>query len=184
MKRRLLLVLLLPLALAAYQYEPVLLETQAKLAPRLLMMSEGVEARSADLLSICVIYEAGEGEVADAFAGMVRSAYPDGWKSMRIRIVKSRYEALETRCDRCELLYLLNADEEKVRRAVSYATAHRKLTMAYENRFLEYGVLMSLHVGRSVRPYLNLQQAKEAGIHFSSGLKRISKFLELPKETP
>ncbi|MHC3993593.1 YfiR family protein [Thiomicrolovo sp. ZZH C-3] len=182
MKRFCLLVLLLPLALAAYQYEPVLLETQAKLAPRFLMMSEGVADTDEGVLSICVVYDEGEEEVADAFAGMVRAAYPDGWKGKQIRIIKSRYGELEQRCGRCELLFLLSAEAPDIRRAVSFATAQHKLTVSYENRYLEEGVLISLHVGRSVRPYLNLTQAKAAGIHFSSGLKRISKFLELPKE--
>ncbi|WP_416768718.1 YfiR/HmsC family protein [Sulfurimonas sp. ST-25] len=173
--------LLLPLALAAYQYETVLLETQAKLVPRFLRMSTGVMNNVEGRLAICVVYDEGEAEVADAFAGMVRSAYPDGWKGERIWIVKSRYGSLERRCARSELLFLLNAEEPKVWRAVSFATAKRKLTVSYENRYLEEGVLVSLHVGRSVRPYLNLSQAKAAGIHFSSGLKRISKFLEPPR---
>lgn len=179
--KKLLVVLSIPLYLCGYQYETVLLKTQAKLTPRLLLMTDGVAFEAQNRFTVCIVREPGEEAVAGTFRDTLLAYYPSGWQYHTMQIVESPYETLEETCAGSEVLYLLNSSEANVRRAVAFATAKRKLTVSYENSYLSYGVLLSLHVGRSVRPYLNLLQAKRAHIRFDSDLKRISKFLDVPK---
>lgn len=162
--------------LMAYRYEPVLLKTQAKLAPRLLMMTKGVAYKASNRFTICIVHEAGEERTAADIKDALLAYYPSGWQYHTMQIVTGKYSEMQRTCADSEILFLLNSSEETIRETVAFATATRKLTISYDSSYLEYGVLLSLYVGRSVRPYLNLMQAKKAGMHFDSDLKRISKF--------
>lgn len=176
MKKWVLFGLLVPLSLLAYRYEPVLLKTQAKLAPRLLMMTKGIAYSAPNRFGICIVHEAGEKDVAAQVKQTLLAYYPSGWQYHSMRIVIAEYGAVKEQCADTEVLFMLNGSEERVREMVSFATKTRKLTIAYDNRYLADGVLVSLHVGRSLRPYLNLNQAKAAELYFDSALKRVAKF--------
>jgi hypothetical protein len=178
LKRLFLLAILIPLSLPAYQYEPVLLKTQAKLLPRLLLMSQGVTYAAPNRFTICIVREPEDGRIATVFKNTLLGYYPNGWQYHSMQIVESGFDTMEQTCKDSEVLYLLKSGEPNIRRAVTFATAHQKLTISYANGDLDYGVLISLYAGRDMRPLLNLAQAKKAKIHFDSDLKRISKFMQ------
>lgn len=175
---------LIPILVWGYQYEKTLLKTQAKLAPRFFLMSEGAASDAAENFGICLVYEAGDEAAVSQFVHALNEAYPQGWKGYPLDIVESEYNAMPTKCRNESMLFLFNSNEGNIEKSVRFAMQNRKITMAYEPAYLEKGVLLSLYVGKSIRPYINLTAAKRAGIHFSSALKRISKVWTPPERTP
>lgn len=183
MKRLFLLMLLWPLWLAAYQYEQVLLRTEAKLAPRILLMTKGVTYFAANRFTVCIVGEK-EDAAAEQFRRYLVGYYPNGWKYHTMQTVISDFVSIDTQCRESEMLFVLRGDEADIRHVVEYAASTRKVTMSYLSDYLEEGILISLHVGKDIKPYLNMSQAKQLGFGFVNDLKRVSKFWYVKPEGP
>ncbi len=170
------MLLLVPLLMWGYTYDLPLLKIQARLAPRLLMMSAGSSLPSEGEMTICLVHEEGDGAIPRFFREQLLQDYPEGLRGRKLKVLAAGYRQMERVCADSDMLYLFPGSRERIREAATFARRTGKLTMAYRSEDLDEGVLMSVHLGRSVRPYLNLRAAKTAGIRFSSDLKRISKF--------
>lgn len=168
-------VLLIPLMLMGYHYEPVLLRTEAKLAPRILLMTQGVSYAAPNRFTVCIVSENGD-SAAEQFRNYLMGYYPSGWKYHTMQIVMSDFESVPEQCAQSELLYILHSSEDNVRETARYASKNRKVSMSYSDTYLRLGVLVSLYIGKDIRPYLNINQAKASNFHFDDDLKRVSKF--------
>lgn len=156
-------------------YETTLLQTQARLAPRILMLSEGVRFQTPYRFSLCVVHEPGDEAAAALFKESMLAYYPNGWQYHSMQLVDATYATMAADCNGSEIIYLLNASETEIAAAAAFAVNNQKLSMAYDSHYLSVGVMLSLSVGRAVRPYLNLGAAEKAGIDFDADLKRISR---------
>ncbi len=159
--------ILLSHSLWGYVYDTLLVDTHATLAPKLLMMSS--VSKDIEHLSICIVCENTDDGVALRFKQTLHHKYKN------IKTVSSHYVKMQSECSRSHMLFLFDAPDEIIAKSVKYAKLNHKLTMSYSSRYLDLGVLLSLHIGRSVKPYLNLSPSKEYGISFSNSLKRVSK---------
>lgn len=161
-----------------YMYETTLLQTQAKLAPRILLMGKGIPFKEPNRFSICIVHEPGDEKTAAAFKESLLANYPSGWRFHSMEVADSIYASMEQKCADSEMLYLLNTSEPNINKAVEMARRERKLTMAYEHHYLSYGVMLSLYVGRDIRPYLNLDATSDAGIAFENDLVEMSRVFD------
>lgn len=167
--------LLWPLWLAAYQYEQVLLRTEARLAPRILLMTNGVSYFAANRFTVCIIGKE-EDDAAKQFRQYLAGYYPNGWQYHTMQTVISDFASMQERCRESEMLFVLRGSTEEIRQVVEYAASTRKVTMSYLWDYLDDGILVSLYVGKDIKPYLNMTRAKQSGFVFDNDLKRVSKF--------
>ncbi len=148
-------------------YDTLLVQTHARLASKLLMASGAVEKR--ERASICLLFERADEEIADVFVSEIL----DDYKSLDI--VKIDYSSQLQRCNSSQLLFLLNTKTQNIESVVEYAKKRSKLTMSYDSSYLKFGVILSLHIGRSVKPYINFKSANVSGVQLGNALKRVAK---------
>jgi hypothetical protein len=174
LKRLLGLFLIFSTLLYAYSYNYQLLQVYAKIAPRMMLLVEDPASEPAEHYLLCILYETGNEVEAESLRKMILSAYPDGLKSHPLDVRAVRFDEC-TQCQDAALILMLDADERTIASAATKAHGLGIATMAYSSRFLKEGVMMSLDLGATVRPYLNLKAAKSAGIPVNDVLLRVSR---------
>ena len=177
MKRLLSILIGLSVVLHAYTYHRELLQVYGKIAPRMMLLVGEQEAKNKTDYLLCILYEPGDENHAQTLREMMVAAYPDGFKGRKFRIETVTFG----HCDNCrdaDLLMLFDTQPQTIRRTVEKAKARGIATMAYSSRFLQEGVLLSLDLGATVRPYINLQAAKDGKIPVNDVLLRISKIYQ------
>ncbi len=174
MRRFLGLLLIFSVLLHAYSYNHQLLQVYAKIAPRMMLLVEDPASEPVEHYLLCILYEAGNEVEAESLRKMMLSAYPDGLKSRPLEVRTVPFNDC-VQCRDAALIVMLDADERTIAAAAANAHELGIATMAYSSRFLKDGVMMSLDLGATVRPYLNLKAAKTAGIPVNDVLLRVSR---------
>lgn len=176
--RRLLIGLLgFTLLAHAYTYHTELLKIYSKIAPRIMLLVDDKERSAEEGYALCILYEPGDEMHAMKLKRMMEEAYPNGLKGRKFNIKSATFGNC-CECGDADLFMLFDTQPERIRSIVEKANRNGIATMAYSNRFLREGVMLSLELGTTVRPYLNLQTAKDAGIPVNEVLLRISKIYQ------
>jgi len=178
LKTTLLLLIVTCNMLYGYMYDQKLLQIHAKIAPRILYMIAAKNPLPATRLSIAIVYEEGDAKAARELCRYIDRAYPEGMGDKTLNIEMISYASFE-KVPENTLIFLLDASDSKIARVLAYAKKHRLITMSYHERYLEKGVLISLHIGKTLKPYLNILAAKESDIVFSSTLILVSKIYKV-----
>jgi hypothetical protein len=177
LKKQLLLLSLLTALLYGYAYNDKLLRVYAKIIPRIALMTHSDESFPGNSIGICLLYEKGDEEGARRLHDMMLAAYPDGLRYRTLELSLQPYDRHRS-CRDSALLFLFDTDRAGMQPSLDFARSHGIPTMSYSSRFLDSGVMFSMHLGKTVRPYLNLEAAKESGITPDSLLIRISKIYD------
>jgi len=171
----LLLILLTPFSKAlAVSYDESILQIYSKIIPRLVIMSN-VPAEPKKSVSVCTIHNKDDAASAERFSQMIQKNATGGSVTLRIRHRTYEHAA---ECFDSQLLFLLNGSETQFSRLQKELGTKPIITVAYDPRMLEAGADISLYMGRSVMPYLNLGALRNKGIRFESVLLRVSKVYE------
>ncbi len=179
MKKILLYLIITCNILFAYTYERQILQIHAKIAPRILLMSE---RHISEDIRIVIVYEEGDEDSALLFQSYLKKSYPKGLSNRSLNIKKIDYSSFSG-ASKDSLVFLFDGEDFHINKVVNFAKKDGFLTMSYRDDCLEKGVLVSLHVGKSLKPYLNIRAAKKSGIIFQNSLIAISKIF-YPKEQP
>lgn len=173
MKRIFWLLIGLSVIAEAYTYNHRLMQVYATIAPRVMLMVEEPKSQ----YSLCIVYAQGDDTAAALLQRMIDESYPQGLKGRVFETFILTFEeaAQVDACKGSSMLFMLDAHPEAIRNVVQKASDAGVATMAYSNRFLEEGVMLSLDLGATVRPYVNLEAAKRADVLVSDVLLRISK---------
>ncbi len=174
MKKILLFLIGLTVSVHAYTYNTQLMQVYAKIAPRLVLMTQSKADEPDKAITISIVYEQGDKASAEQLRDAMLQNYPDGLKERELDIVLTPY-ARSLTLSKSTLLFLLDTDEKVLKPTLKFAAQHNIPTMSYSNRFLQEGVILSLHLGKTVRPYLNLEAAKKNHIGIDNLLIQISK---------
>jgi hypothetical protein len=160
--------------LYGYTYDQKILQIHAKIAPRILYMNEAKKPLSSPLLWIVIVYEEGDAKAARDLLKYINLMYPEGLGKKTIKVMKSSYASFDKAPENA-LIFLLDAPDAKVAKMVDYAQKNRLMSMSYQSEYLQKGALISLHIGKTLKPYLNIEAAKKSGIIFSPTLISVSK---------
>lgn len=174
MKKLLLFLIGSTVALHAYTYNSQLIQVYAKIAPRLVLMTQSKADQADTTITLSIVYEEGDKASAEQLRDAMLQNYPNGLKERTLEIVLTPYKR-SLPSTKSRLLFLLDTDIKKLKPTLKFAAEHSIPTMAYSNRFLNEGVTLSLHLGKTVRPYLNLEAATQNHITIDNLLIQISK---------
>lgn len=156
-----------------------MLQIHAKIAPRIILMSE---RNISEDIKIVIVYEKGDEDNALLFQSYLKKSYPNGLSNRFLNIQKIDYSSFDS-VSKDTLVFLFDGEDFHIKKIISFAKRDGFLTMSYRYDYLNDGVLVSLHVGKILKPYLNIQAAKESGVIFQNNLIAISKIF-YPKEQP
>jgi len=171
-KRVLSLFLILSLQLLATEYKPTVLRLEAKLFPKMILLNEGLNKMS-DSLHIYILAKEWDLNAAEELQNYIESYYPEKISGKDIVVEIKVFKELKNSPD---ALIILHHDKEELIKIASWANRHRVMSLAYDSAYMEYGILASLYIGKSTKPYLNKQIIQKYGFKFNPYLLKLSKF--------
>jgi hypothetical protein len=170
------LLLLTSVILNASTYDDDILNIFSKIAPRFIMMSTQ-KSKIKSEIEICVLYDKIDERIAMSFVDKINTNYPNGIKNYPIKFINKSYADLNE-CKTAQLAFIFNSDKKNIEDAVVFLNKQNILSMSYEQEFLEYGVQISLFIGRKVLPYINIKAISDNKIELENILLRVSKIYE------
>jgi hypothetical protein len=156
-------------SLRADYYDTSLLTIFSKLLPRIVALSS-LAPTEGEVLGVCIVHQDIDAPAAEQFEKLLKRAV----KAHRVESIQTDFEHI-TVCRHYRLVFLFDAPPSSVSKALSELTAPQPLVAAYDTHMLSQGADISLFVGRSVKPYLNLHSIKAKKIRFDPLLLRVSK---------
>ncbi|MDD2789883.1 MAG: hypothetical protein PHU40_04370 [Sulfurimonas sp.] len=168
--------LILSALLHAKEYDETVMDIEAKLFPKIAILEEKIAQNPSPYLSITILYKEADYAVAERFKQKIESTYPKKIRDKNVRVNLAQF-GLSHITDTDALLVLAHEAEELETIAL-WANKNKILTFAYEPASLEYGLVSSIYIGRTTKPYLNAKAIKKYDFVFDSYLLQLSKFKE------
>jgi hypothetical protein len=176
--------LLMPFFVQAAMADTVdfdLLKLHAKVLPRVLQMSLPAKAERLPRI-LCLMYEPMDSGSASVLAEFLeKSAATASGPSFVLRNVT--YAQMQE-CADSQALFLFETSASTLKQVLQMVKGRSIFVAAYSEHMLKEGADYSLHIGRTVKPYLNLQTLSRKGISVAPVLLRISKLYDSRKEQP
>jgi hypothetical protein len=166
------LLLLAQLHLFASQYNSTIIELQAKLFPKILLLSENVN-KDSQTLHICILTKENDIHTAQEFKKAIKRYYKEPIMEKTVFVSISRFDEIALYPDG---IIVLNHTQEEMLRIANWANANNIVSFSYDPSQLEYGILASLYIGATTKPYLNKKIIKKHGFSLNAYLLKLSKF--------
>ncbi len=158
----------------AYTYESKMLQIHAKIAPRIILMSKKTVTDKSKKINITIVYEKGDEDSVDLLKSYMLKNYPKGLNSKSLHIDKVTYSNFKN-IPKHSLVFLFDTNKDNIKKVVDYCINNKIITISYNDEYLKNGVLVSLHVGKYLKPYINIYSAKQSDIIFKNNLIAVSK---------
>lgn len=179
MKRLILfLSLLIPLKLLGGYYDTPLLQIGAKLFPKIPFIEKGTQERIHTSLHLIIVASPAHQESARTFSKMLHTQYPKGINNYPLLItIVSPKEALTIKSAHA-FIVMASPEESQIDPLIEHSYKNSILTLCFDPSLLKRGVLLSVHIGKSVKPYLNITALKEGGYIFEYSFIKLSTLYE------
>ena len=171
-QRVLTLFLILSLQLWAIQYKPTVLELEAKLFPKMVLLNTDID-KSSDTLQIYIIIKEWDLYTALELQKDIELNYPDKISGKKIVVSVEEFQEFQTLPD---AIIVLHHNSEELTKIANWANRHKIISLAYDPSYMQYGILASLYLGKATKPYLNREIIQKYGFKFSPYLLKLSKF--------
>ena len=158
-----------PLPLQAEYYDTSLLTIFSKILPRIVALSS-LAPKHGETLGVCIVHQDVDAPAAEQFATLLKRTA----EAHSVESIQTDFDHISA-CRQYPLVFLFDASPETVSKALSELKSPQPLVAAYDTRMLSEGADISLFVGRSVKPYLNLRSLKAKHIRLDALLLRVSK---------
>ena len=172
MIRALLILSLLSLALWSASFDAVLLQIGGKVFPKVIMMEQRNKERIAtgSLNIVIVTDEAYKGDAA-RLSEIIRRQYESNF-NVNVT-VNSPKEAMNS-TNAHGMILLVEGKEPGLPALIDHALKTKTLTFSLNPDLLSKGVAVSLHIGKTVKPYLNLTVVRKTPFTFEYGFLKLS----------
>ena len=165
--------LLLSSVVFASSINDSLLKVHATLLPKLYLMDYKFKSKLIkDTIKISLVYTSNDYKSAESLKNKIYSRYANGLKSYKIDVKLIKYHNLKSQTS--NIFYFFPASSSEIKHAVSVAKKSNALTFSYLKDDLHNGVMISLAVGKDVKPILNLNAIKINNINLRPVLIDIS----------
>lgn len=174
MMKLLLFILLSPLIVCATTYDSNLLQIGAKIFPKITVMEKGTSERIQTNVNIFIVSTSATKADAQRLSGMIESQYSGVLTShpLSLTIISPR-DVMEMK-NAHALILLMDPNDPNLSSLLEYAQRNKILTFSFDPELLSKGVAVSLYIGRSVKPYINLSTLKQVPFVFEYGFLKLS----------
>ncbi len=168
------LLLCVPLLLWSNSYDPALLQIGAKLFPKIALMEKGTQEKLQSTLRLCIVASPPDKESAERLLAMIERQYGDRLSRYNLSVsIVSPKEALDI--DNAHgFLLLMEPNANLLETLLVHAHKNQTLTFGFDPLLLQKGAAVSLYIGRSVKPYVNLSALKQVPFTFEYGFLKLS----------
>jgi len=174
MIKRIFLLLLISISLFAKQYDPTIIAIEAKLFPKIALLEQHIKHNPSGVLKITILAKEIDFSAAEIFRLKIESNYPDmiGNKKVVVNILKFKSPTLKL----SDAVIVLSHKPKELQAIALWANKNKIVSFAYDPSYLKYGLLSSIYIGKSTKPYLNRKIMKKYNFIFDSYLLQLSKF--------
>lgn len=168
------LFLVLSALLGAKEYDDTVMDIEAKLFPKMALLEEKIANNPSPYLTIAIIYTESDYDAAQNFKQKIESYYPNKLRNKKVLVTLAQF-GLSHIVD-TDAFLVLSHDAHDLEIIALWANKNKIVTFAYEPTFLEYGLIASIYIGKTTKPYLNNHSIKKYGFVFDPYLLQLSKF--------
>lgn len=164
----------MPVFIWGATYDLALLQIGAKIFPKVALMEQGTKERIQSNVNFIIIATQPNKEAAQQLSTLFERQYGGVLSnySLTIRIVSPK-EALEIKNSQGFIL-LMEPEDSTLINILEHAHRNKILTFCFDSSLLQKGADISLFVGRSVKPYINLSTLKQVPFTFEYGFLKLS----------
>jgi hypothetical protein len=172
--KKIIFLLLLPFILWGSTYDLALLQIGVKIFPKVALMEQGTRERIQSNVNFVIITTFSNKEAAQRLLMMFERQYSGVLSnySFSIRIVSPK-EALEIK-NLQGFILLMEPEDPILPLLLEHAHKNKTLTFCFDSALLQKGADVSLYIGRSVKPYINLTTLKQVPFTFEYGFLKLS----------
>ncbi len=170
------LLLILSLQLFAKQYNTNIINIEAKLFVKIALLEEGIRSSDSPILSIYILAKKIDENAAKKFQSAIEADYPNVLLNKRVTVQIVQFNtAMQQKPD---AVIVLQHKKKELQEIAAWANKNKIVSFAYDPAYLKNGLLVSLYLGKTTKPYLNKKVIQEYGFVFNSYLMQLSKFKE------
>lgn len=162
----------LSLQLAASQYNSTIIELEAKLFPKMMLLSEDIDKNSS-VIEIFIIAKESAEYSAKLFQKNIEKNYAKRIRNKNFKVTIKAFEDINSHPDAIITLY--HSDNE-IQKIAQWANKNKIPSFCYDPTDLENGILASLYIGATTKPYLNKITINRYSFSFDPYLLKLSKF--------
>lgn len=153
-----------------------LLEIHATIMPKVLLLQHNIQQNvTNNQINIIIAYEDNNYKDMKFLKRAVEIKYPDGLSGYNIVIKSINYKELKE-CDRStNILYIFPSSKNNIDNIIDLYKKCHTITFASQKEYLDHNAMISIDVGKKVKPIVNLNAVKASGISFKPVLLSISK---------
>jgi hypothetical protein len=172
--KKIIFLFLMPFFLWGASYDSTLLLIGAKLFPKVALMEKGTKDRIQTTLSFVIVAGASNKEAAQQLSEIIERQYNGTLSNYSLTLTTvSMKEALNIKNVHGFIL-LTEPDDSMLPLLLEYAHKNKTLTFCFDPALLQKGADVSLYIGRSVKPYINLTTLKQVPFTFEYGFLKLS----------
>lgn len=150
-----------------------LLKIHAVLVPKIYLMDYNFKEKLKDnSITIAILYDSSSYRSAVLLKDKIETKYHQKIESYKIKTVLLPYSKATK--SYANLYYLFPTTTENIKTVISQAQQLKALTFSYSKSDLKDGIMLSLEVGKKVRPIINLRAVKSNDITLRPVLLKIS----------
>lgn len=172
--KKIIFLFLLPYVLWGTTYDSTLLQIGAKIFPKVVVMEKGTNERIQSTVNLVIVAVPSNKLAAQELSEMISRQYGGILSNHTLSLsILSPKEALTAKNVHGFIL-LMDSDNTMLPTLIEYAENSKTLTFSFDPSLLQQGVAISLYIGRSVKPYINLSTLKKVPFTFEYGFLKLS----------
>lgn len=169
-----LMYLFIPFLLYASPFDSNLLQIGAKIFPKVTLIEKGTKERIQTNVNLLIVTTNAYKSDAQRLSDIIDAQYDSTLSNHPLNIsIVSPKEALEQKNIHGFIL-LLDPNDPVLLTLLEHAQRNKILTFSFDPELLQKGVAISLYIGRSVKPYINLSILKQTPFTFEYGFLKLS----------
>ncbi|MCW9026053.1 MAG: YfiR family protein [Thiovulaceae bacterium] len=153
-----------------------LLDIHATIMPKVLLLEHDIEKKIVDnKIHITIAYEKNSYKDMKFLKKSIETKYPKGISGYKIEIDFINYDSFQECKKHTNILYIFPSSQDNINNLITKYNECHAITFASQKEYLKNNAMISIDVGKKVKPIVNLKAVKASGISFKPVLLSISK---------
>ncbi|WP_200763664.1 hypothetical protein [Nitrosophilus alvini] len=159
----------------AYYYNDTVVEIEAKVYPKIIFFDKDYEKKLVNkTVILAILYEKKDLYIARKMKKFIEKNYGKRILEYPLKVKMYEYRIFTVDIPATAVIFLSGPKKELIR-AAKIAKLKKILSFVYDPLYLKYGAMISLNIGRDIKPLLNACAVKEAGIRLKADFVSICK---------
>ncbi|RBQ26406.1 MULTISPECIES: hypothetical protein [Arcobacteraceae] len=155
-------------------YNPNLLDIQSKVFPKIIIADNNLENKLIDnKIILTIMYEDIDYNTAQILKDKIEKNY-ESLKDYKLEVKILKYDEFKSDSFSTAYYFLLG-NKEKITQIITILSKNSCLSFAYDDNYLNFGVIFGLKISQKIDIFLNLQSLKNSKIELQNSIFNLVK---------